>query len=90
MITIVEDRYNGSYSNARWTAWDLDPELIPDDIAGSDSICNTWWREYEKEEKDEYSILVGKGNTPQEALDALLLLKEERTKIRIAEFRKQY
>lgn len=61
--TIVADRYGGTYSNGGWLAFPLDE--IPPEVDGGDIECMEFWQNY----KDP----VGKGNTPDDALDNLRL-----------------
>lgn len=61
--TIVADRYGGTYSNGVWLAFPLDG--IPPEVDGGDIECMEFWQNY----KDP----VGKGNTPDNALDNLRL-----------------
>lgn len=65
-LTIVSDRYGGSYSGGKFTAW---PELfyrIPEAIEGDDIACSTfWWKEAD-------TSLIGIGSTPEVALNDLL------------------
>ena len=71
-VTIVEDRYTGTYSEGVYTAWNLDPWDIPKEIDGSDAECALFWRCNK--------IPVGKGFTPNEALDDLVqqIAKEQK------------
>ena len=62
-ITIIKDRYNGAYSHGQWTAWPLDIYQIPWAQDSSDSDCANFWDGYDKP--------VGKGDTPNEALEDL-------------------
>ena len=62
-LTIVQDRYGGAYSGGKYTAWHLDFEEIPEEINSEDTICHDFWVENE--------IIVGKGNTPLEAVEKL-------------------
>jgi hypothetical protein len=65
-LTICYDRYNGSYSGALVTAWNLNPIDIPKDISGSDIPCMDFWKERSM------FYTVGKGNTPKEAINDLI------------------
>ncbi len=58
---IVHDRYTGSYSGALWTAFMLDQ--VPEGAIGDDVTCMDFW--------GSYSEPVGKGSTPQGAVDDL-------------------
>lgn len=56
VITVVQDRYHGSYSDALYTAWIGDP---PNEIGDSDIPCMIFW--------DTNKRVCGKGKTPEEA-----------------------
>ena len=72
--TIVQDRYGGTYSRAAWLAFNVDPEYVPEEVGGGDSEEMEFWDGIE--EKDEW--IIGKGNTPNEAvLDLREKLKKE-------------
>jgi hypothetical protein len=62
-VTIVMDRYMGTYSGAQWLALNLDPCDIPDEIGGDDPTETIFWREH-----DDMKLPVGKGNNPDEAI----------------------
>ena len=62
-MTIVCDRYTGAYSGGVFTAWNLDFFDVPKEIEGDDSECDNFWFTY--------TGLVGKGRTPDEALEDL-------------------
>lgn len=62
-LTIVEDRYTGVYSNGKYTAWNMYPEDIPQDIEEDDVTCANFWYSYDG--------VVGLGNTPNEAVEDL-------------------
>jgi len=69
-LTIIADRYNGTYSGGKYTAWNLAHYDIPEDIDNDDENCAWFWADNK--------IPVGKGNTPQEAIkDLEELLKGE-------------
>lgn len=38
-VTIISDRYGDTYSGAPWPAFNLDPENVPEDVAGDDVEC---------------------------------------------------
>lgn len=68
-LTIVMDRYNGSYSGAKYLAFNLYPEddIFIEFIGGSDpQEMDFWYDGYHKNYK------IGKGSTPDEALKDLL------------------
>lgn len=62
-LTIISDRYNGQYSGAKYTAWNVHSEYLPKEPDSGDYECQEFW------EKNEW--VVGKGNTPNEALTNL-------------------
>lgn len=65
-VTIIADRYTGSYSGAKWLAFQLDEGDIPADISGGDPDCESFWRSH-----SDLLLPVGKGETPNEALEDL-------------------
>ncbi len=65
-ITIVMDRYSGTYSGGDWLAFNLNADQIPEDVFGSDVPCAGLW--------DHNKIPVGIGPTPEEALEKLKLI----------------
>ncbi len=62
-VTIVEDRYNGTYSGWQWIAFNMEAIDIPQDVSGSDLAHAEFW--------SKNNVVVGKGNTPTEALEEL-------------------
>lgn len=62
--TIIRDRYDGTYSGAEWLAFPLDYFNVPDEVDGGDPECMMFW--------DSYDGVVGKGDTPQEAMGDLI------------------
>lgn len=64
-LTIVRDRYCGSYSGGMFTAWPVDENQIPVEQRGDDMSCDTFWSKVDMS-------YIGIGNTPQEALDDLM------------------
>lgn len=68
--TIVADRYDGTYSDGRLLAFPLDE--IPPEVDGGDVECMEFWKNYKNP--------VGKGNTPDDALDNLRLQMLDITK----------
>ena len=61
--TIVIDPYCGTYSDGEWLAFPLDTWDVPKDIDAGDMECCIFWKEYDQP--------VGKGSTPDEALNNL-------------------
>lgn len=62
-VTITGSRYMGVYEGGSWIAWAGDG--LPDAAFGSDACCYSWW-------KSEESALVGRGDTPNDALADLI------------------
>lgn len=65
-ITIIMDRYCGTYSGGDFTAWLLDNDKIPEAAQDSDVECREFWYQTAN------NYLIGKGKTPQEAYDELI------------------
>ena len=64
-LTIVSDRYNGTYSGGAYLAFNLDADEVPDAIFSDDVRCHRFWTRTE--------IMCGKGRTVSEALADLYL-----------------
>ena len=58
-LTIISDRYTGTYSGAVYTAWNLEAQDIPMEVSGGDPSCMNFWYNFKG--------VVGLGNTPNEA-----------------------
>ena len=72
-LTIVSDRYSGTYSGGDYTAWNLFYNDLPSEIDSDDVSCYEFWN---SEKCKEY--VVGKGMTVSLALlDLYLKLKGE-------------
>ena len=73
--TVIADRYNGTYSDAAYLAFPLDFYDVPKDVSGEDNECAYFWYKYAEP--------VGKGASPQEAIDDLVAqMQNENEKIR--------
>lgn len=59
-LTIIADRYGGIYSGGLFTAWNVEAASVPWDIWGNDEECIDFW--------NNCCYLVGKGDTPEEAV----------------------
>lgn len=68
-VTIVCDRYSGTYSNGGWLAFPLDFDEIPPEVNDEDTFCQNFWNNYKEP--------VGKGRYPDDALDELEYLIKE-------------
>ena len=42
-LTVVRDRYNGTYSGASYLAFNLDSNLVPSEVHDSDVPCSYFW-----------------------------------------------
>ena len=62
-LVIVADRYAGTYSGGKFTAWNLEPSEIPEAIFADDVDCWDFW--YTNK------ISCGVGNTIEEAIGNL-------------------
>ena len=73
-LVIIKDRYTGTYSRGKYTAWNIYYEEIPFDIEGEDAVCRNFW--YAQEDNPTY--IVGKGDTVSEALADLYIKLKQR------------
>lgn len=64
-LTIIADRYQGTYSGGAYLAFNLNYDEIPPEVSGSDLECDMFWRET--------NLIVGKGSTTFFALMDLIL-----------------
>ena len=71
-ITIIRDRYNGTYSGGKYLAFNLNYDEIPPQINADDVTCFLYWQDSK--------ILVGKGAYMGEAYDDLCFEIERRKK----------
>lgn len=60
--TIIMDRYSGTYSGAKWLAFNEHNNEVPDEIGGSDPEESSFWLNRKETDKP-----IGKGDTPNEA-----------------------
>ena len=65
-LTIIKDRYNGSYSKGKYLAFNLDQWDIDDAIGGSDTDEMNYW------DVRDSSNMVGKGDTIEQSVLNLL------------------
>jgi len=70
-VTILRDRYQGTYSGAQWTAWNHDLGEMPIGAWGSDDVCAEFWSQYVCDDVPNCTIvhkspvyIVGKGRDP--------------------------
>ena len=62
-LTVVNDRYNGTYSGGKYTARKLYPWGIPEAVFGDDNSCWSYFRSTHD--------IYGRGDTPDEAVTDL-------------------
>ena len=63
-LTITKDRYSGTYSGGYFTAWNLDPDQIPYEIACDDTSAMVVFNLIHRGTLD---LAYGVGATPDEA-----------------------
>ena len=63
-LTVICDRYDGTYSGAKWLAFPLDYDKIPGDVDASDPECAQFWEDYKEP--------VGKGAYASDAVADLI------------------
>lgn len=68
-LTVIKDRYDGTYSGGKFLAFN--DNSVPAAVYGDDVICAGFWS------KTGHSYMVGKGNTPNEAIADLIKQKCE-------------
>ena len=64
-LTIITDRYDGTYSGSKVLAFNMDYYELPEDIDGDDVTCAEFFHKTQ--------IVYGKGDTPLEAYRDLIL-----------------
>lgn len=74
-LTVVRDRYSGTYSGGVYTAWNLDYYEIPMDVALSGVPCMEFW----DNENIQNNYVIGKGGTVEEAIADLYIKLERNT-----------
>lgn len=62
-ITIIRDRYTGTYSKGKYLAFNLDFDEIPSAINSDDRTCDQFWCDARH-----LNLFIGKGNTILEAM----------------------
>ena len=62
-LTVILDRYNGTYSGGKWTAWNLKFSDIPPAVSADDCSCAGFF--------SNSNIVYGTGNTPEKAIEDL-------------------
>jgi hypothetical protein len=74
-LTVVMDRYSGTYSGGYFTAWNKYPDEIPIDIHCSDGVAMEFWDKYHKKSENlkDGCEMVGFGGTAEEAINDLIM-----------------
>lgn len=47
-MTIIYDRYGGTYSKAPWIAFPLEFDEVPEEVHGDDVTCAQFWENYKE------------------------------------------
>lgn len=71
-LAVITDRYSGIFAGAKFTAWNRDPDMIPEDVFGGDGEAMDFWIKYHNKDINRAFDMVGFGNTPNEAVDDLI------------------
>lgn len=66
-VTIVKDRYQGTYSRGKYLAFNLDQEEVPWQVGAGDCDESDFWGI----DGEGTRMTIGKGHTPNAALDDL-------------------
>lgn len=64
-LTIIKDRYSGSYSGGVYVAYPCEFYEVDEDVAGGDVECMEFW--------GEFCGVVGRGNSYSEAFSDLVV-----------------
>lgn len=76
-LCIIEDRYGGAYSGACFLAFNLAPYMVFElPVDAGDIDCQNFW-EGNDSDYDVNDYIIGKGNTPEEALKNLIVLLQD-------------
>jgi hypothetical protein len=76
-FTLIMDRYGGTYSGGQFLAINQFYDEIDTSIGGCDSEEMIFWSEFKQGEPIGFlndKMYIGKGNTPQEAINDLIKL----------------
>jgi hypothetical protein len=79
-VTIIYDRYGGTYSHGKWIAWNEEPQQVPEATTGDDVTCAEFWHNFQQGETQNSHgkpLFCGKGNTPEGAFQFLAFLCNE-------------
>ncbi|MBR3515412.1 MAG: hypothetical protein IKO10_03790 [Lachnospiraceae bacterium] len=77
-LCIIEDRYCGVYSGARFLAFNMEPYHVQElPIDAGDTDCENFWNGKDKD-YDINDYIIGKGETPEDAVwDLISLLRDK-------------
>lgn len=67
-LTIVRDRYSGTYSGGNYTAWNLEADCVPWEINAGDADCAGFWWDRGDSFKSWLISVCGKGDTAAAAV----------------------
>lgn len=77
-LTIIKDKYTGVYSGGQYTAWNVALSEVPKQIQEDDVACRDFWsygnppRYYIDEYSKQSRLVIGVGNTIEEAISDLI------------------
>ena len=63
-LTIIYDRYGGSYSGGTYVAFNLEAHKVPAEVFGDDCTAMRFWKHFKG--------VVGRGGSPDSAIKDLL------------------
>lgn len=63
-LTIIRDRYSGSYSGGIYVAFNLEAPKVPAEVFGDDCTAMRFWKHFKG--------VVGRGGSPDSAVKDLL------------------
>lgn len=72
-ITVIEDRYSGTYSGGNWVAFNLEPWDVPEAALGDDVSCFNYF--------ERSGDIFGVGSTLEEAVRKLYQIVREKADI---------
>ena len=70
-LTIIVDRYSGSYSGAKYLAFNMYNDCLPSSIGSGDSDEMNFWDSYNDNDKNK-RFPIGRSNNPNSAVMDLL------------------
>lgn len=70
-LTIVKDRYMGTYSGGDYTAWNCDADMVPTEIFDDDGTCLWFWDNIRDGDRASWIPKFGIGRTIEDAISDL-------------------